>query len=121
MQELEAARESGKGGADAAHLQAENTRLKARIAALEATVKRSRFSEDGYIMPEKQFTDLRRCLHPDVIAFMETVAKDNPALQPKIEPLIKQLQSGPTLNEFKDVLVNRPARKRKRRRTHAGQ
>ena len=33
VQELEAARESGKGGADVAHLQAENTRLKARIAA----------------------------------------------------------------------------------------
>ena len=117
VQELEAARETGRGGADVARLEAENAKLmreiaalKARIAAQEAAAKRSRFSGRGYIMPEKQFADLRGCMHPDVIAFLEAVAKDNPALQPKVESLTKQFaKAAMTLTEFKDVLVNKAA------------
>jgi hypothetical protein len=108
--ELEAARETGKGGADVARLEAENARLKARIAELEVNAKRSRFSGRGYIMPEKQFLNLRLCLHPDVIAFLAAVAKDNPAHQLKVESLIKQFaKAAMTLTEFKDVLVNKAA------------
>ena len=95
---------------------AENARLKARIAVLELRLKWSGFSEVGYIMPEKQFTNLRGCMHPDNVAFLEAVAKDNPALRDKVESLIKQFAKAATvLSEFKDVLVNRPAEEQKKR------
>jgi hypothetical protein len=92
----------------------ENTRLKAHIAYLEANAARSRFSGQGYIMPKKQFTNLRLCVHPDTIAFLEAAVKDHSALQPKVESLTKQFaKAAMTLTEFKDVLVNEAAEEKK--------
>jgi hypothetical protein len=97
-------------------VQDENTRLKARIAALEADAKRSRFSGQGYIVPKKQFANLRLCVHPDTIAFLEAAVKDHPALQPKVESLTEQFaKAAMTLTEFKDVLVNEAAEEKGKR------
>jgi hypothetical protein len=118
-----AAKPSVDKAAEPRAAEAENTRLKAHIAALESRIRgleisarHSRFSENGYIMPEKQFTSLRACMHPDNVAFLQAVAKDNPAHQPKVESLIKQFAAAAmTLNEFKDVLVNRAAEDARKR------
>jgi hypothetical protein len=96
--------------------EAEIARLKSRIASLETRLTLSRFSVEGYIMPEKQFTSLRICLSADNVAFLEAVAKDNPAHRDKVDSLIKQFtKAAVTLNEFKDVLVNKAAEEKKKR------
>jgi hypothetical protein len=122
LKEAQAARKpsaqspASRNRSDGGGVQDENARLKARIDELEVNAKRSRFSGKGYIMPKKQFTNLRLCMHPDTLAFLETAVKDHPALQPKVESLTKQFaKAAMTLTEFKDVLVNEAAEEARKR------
>ncbi len=100
----------------AGDLRDENNRLKARVATLETEVKLSRFSGQGYIMPKKQFTVLRHALHSDKIAFLQAVAKEDPAFQDKVGSLMKQFdKAAMILEEFEDVLVNVAAEEERKR------
>ena len=98
--ELKAEREKPAPPPDSAEI----ARLKARIAGLEADATRSRFSGRGYIMPKKQFMNLRFCLHSDHVARL------------KDEGLTKRFEDAArTLTEFADVLVNEEAEQRQKR------